>query len=497
MYTNINILDPNNSYSYVVEYVKNGGNIDSKEVPYSSSYNDNEVVFKSEGNVKRCVNYWREVEGEYTNEYLPKIIKTSNILLYFPRFSVDTYFHNIRYALTVNTWVNGKSVVLGTYVLNRLDAVASPKIKYFSNEEYNEYVSVRVVDPYELIYSDDWKEWRKEVCGERVDEEDNQLNNTGSQIYCSLFPIYHNGSEWIGVDSCTGGQNSINISEKDEDYLGLHIKTNVNNSLQSQERPAVICNLDFNQLYSKDLKLYMKETYGINDFKLKYGLVIGNDEDLYLSLESGELGSDVVEYKFTKDDILSQGNFTSWVGYVEGMNVVCSIDVLNEDGESVLYMLSNVLPFTPEMYRFFVKGDFVMNKRVINNINLDLVDMKVYNINTVNKIEQKIINVDNVKDSKSNIIQPIFFRSTEAQEIKIHNAVSETIAINLDVFKSKVSTFVLKVGEAEFKEIGRVSSGVLFRVVGSSLPKEPIQGTYYVLNEEGDMVTSGKYMYVK
>lgn len=103
--------------------------------------------------------------------------------------------------------------------------------------------------------------------------------------------------------------------------------------------------------------------------------------------------------------------------------------------------------------------------------------------------------MDRPDNSKANIIMPVFFKARDTQNVIIHPAVTEVIALNLDMFKSKVSTFILQVEGQPFTEIGRSDSGVLFRVVGNMLPNALTEGTYYILNENGDMVTSGHYTY--
>ena len=78
--------------------------------------------------------------------------------------------------------------------------------------------------------------------------------------------------------------------------------------------------------------------------------------------------------------------------------------------------------------------------------------MNVYNINAVNKIEQKIVQLNHHNDSKSNILQPVFFRAIETRDIIIHPAVTETISLNLDTYKSKVDTFKIRIEEIDFIE---------------------------------------------
>jgi hypothetical protein len=127
--------------------------------------------------------------------------------------------------------------------------------------------------------------------------------------------------------------------------------------------------------------------------------------------------------------------------------------------------------------------------------------MKLYNINAVNKIENNVININRPEDTKSGLIQPMFYRSVESININIHPKVIENICINLDIYKSKVDTFILKIEDSIFPEIGRTQAGVLFKIKNPTIikneqGKEKLSGVYYILNQDNELVTSGKYNYI-
>jgi hypothetical protein len=73
--------------------------------------------------------------------------------------------------------------------------------------------------------------------------------------------------------------------------------------------------------------------------------------------------------------------------------------------------------------------------------------------------------------------------------------VTENICINLDAYKSSVDRFYIKIEGTSYSEVGRTESGVIFKVQGSLLPGTVTSGTYYILNEDADLVTTGKYKY--
>lgn len=278
--------------------------------------------------------------------------------------------------------------------------------------------------------------------------------------------------------------------------------------LISRDKPSFDCQISFNEIYNGNLKEYLEETYNIKTGCLKFELVIGNDTDIY-----GICSSDLIEiddnttlvYSFDKGYIYqANDNFKNWVGYKEGIYVVASVDIINDDKESIISLLSNRLPLTQNIYSYFINKEFTyFAKRgqfniqsILHSINIDKLDMKLYNINAVNKIINNIVYTQKNDDVKNNIIQPVFFRVAESSEITIHPEVIENICINLDRYKSQVDRFILKVEGVNFHEIGRNSAGSIFKIVGNSLPKNNNSGLYYILSQDEELITSGKYNYV-
>jgi hypothetical protein len=201
-------------------------------------------------------------------------------------------------------------------------------------------------------------------------------------------------------------------------------------------------------------------------------------------------------YKFDKDEI-NKYNFDNGVGWKSGIYIKGSVNIMNEDNEPVIYLLSNEIPFTEDILKYFIKSDFVDDKgKIINNVKLKNVDMNLININVVNKTENEIIKVDNIKDNQNNIYQTIFYRSTDLSDIIIKPVINENICINLDMYKHLVKSFILQIEGIKFTEIGRNKSGIIFKVIGSKLPKKNNTGQYYILNQDSDCITSGKYTYI-
>ena len=179
-----------------------------------------------------------------------------------------------------------------------------------------------------------------------------------------------------------------------------------------------------------------------------------------------------------------------WPHFEEGWVMQASMTATLEDDE--MYILSNEVPITQEVFKYFVgwtKEELEKREKIQ--------DMEIKNYTLVNKIVNEVIQLERPDKSKSNIIQPVFFRVNDAELLTIHPAVTENICVNLDDYKSKVDTFSLQIENCRFSQIGVNQYGIIFKVVGTTLPQETPEGTYYILNEDYELVTKGKYKYVK
>lgn len=99
---------------------------------------------------------------------------------------------------------------------------------------------------------------------------------------------------------------------------------------------------------------------------------------------------------------------------------------------------------------------------------------------------------EKINSSNNAIIMPVFFRSRDLGNTEIHNEVTENICINLDAYKNKVQYFIIRIGNYSSQEIGRNNSGVIFQIIGPKIGNKE-KGLYYILNEKGEVVTTGNY----
>lgn len=484
MYTNINIINDNDQFTYILKYDETSYSYNWK---HTNKEFQNEVYIRknSDGQILRKNNtYYEKVNCKFSGELMCGV---SEVVLYIPNFSVDTYESDISYVLKLDTYIHDKIVNIASLKFNRLDTIACDKVYKFGDQQYYECIKFDIPNIRQLLYSDDFRDFRINVCG----EDERQYNDTGAILYASLYPVKSNNTIEL-LDNYVGGQNSINISSLKNDYINLHIYHNLDSPLRKNEEPSIFTELNFNEFYEGNLTEYLRETYNISKFKIKCGLVIGNEDDLYVNLESyGDENN--YNFNFTKTEI-TQHNFDNWSGWKEGINIICSLDILDENDESLLYLISNQIPLTQELFKYFVGGYFKNGKTSINNINLDLVNMNIYDINTYNKVENNIIKINNPEGTSKNIIQPIFYRSQSSSDIiNIYPEVTQNIELNIPNIKQAT----LQIENVKFNNIGINNGNMVFKIIGKLLPQKINEGTYFILDDNGVMVYSGKYKYIR
>lgn len=477
---NINILSNGHKFPYMLQYIKGDDN-DVMDIKYEIF--DKFVYFDTE--LKRNLNTWNKYKSQITRDLN---ITSSIIRLYFPEFSVDTYQPNSNYVLDVYTYIGSTKIALCSVLINKIDALAVPGVKKWNGLNYYEYIDVRIPDPYELIYNDLYKEFREIIkFGEDV-------NTDVSMLYASLH-VVEPGEDWLIDNEYGGAQSVLDITKDISDYLFYNVKW-----MDDENGVSIKGEIIFNKVYDGDLSEYLEETYKLNynDFKLTY--MLSTDQ----TLSWYEYITDLSEtsYIFNKSDItefnksaygpVSENLFGSWDMYKDGESFVSTVIIsCLVEGEWVekLILKSNKIPITQDKFSKIMIPDN-SNYNIIKELYNE--DMNIYVTNT---IQQSSIKYDIPDNPKSNIIMPVFYKVRDLGSIVIHPEVNENICINLDAYKSKVESFILQIEGVKFNEIGTTTSGTIFKVVGPSLPANIVEGTYYILSQDGDLVTTGKYKY--
>lgn len=472
-YTNLNIKYNATFFKYIIEQQNN---VIKEKDNLKYSVLENGIYFKNTDlqNMSNDTNYFFFNEETKKDMYVPDFYEKSVFNIYFPRFSVDTYQRNVKYVLTLNIWISNTPVYLCSVLLDRNNAIANNCVKKFFDDNYYEHIQIQTVNPKELMYSDNWKKFRKYICGEQEDIFGLQKNDSEININATLTPIKYINDTWIKIDNFDSCQSVLNCAKNNDFAINL----NFNNELG---QPKFVCNISFNDFYNGNLIEYMLETYQIDlsdNYIMKYCFMIGDKDNPY-KFET-ETFDTPVSYATFDADVL----FDSWDDYLDGLyaNVVL---IFQKDGVDVLVFNSNKIFLTQEIFKYLLPHP-------IRHINLENIDMEIKNYNVVNVIENNIVSVERPMDYKSNIIKPVFFKVQNADSIKLHKGVTENICINLDAYKNKVDAFILKIGDMNFLEIGRINTGIIFKVI--NVQSEEGAGIYNILDNNGELVTTGNYV---
>ena len=480
----INIQGNDQTFRYLVEYLNSSDISDGADVKWNA---DGNIVYLLEGDTQHYKSYneWYCTDlDSMNNTYIPEKTDVSTVRIYLPRHSVDTYARNIKYALTAHTYINGYKINLGSLIFRRIDTLACNNIILRGNDQYYEYIDMDIISPYDIMYSDNWLNFRKNVCDEPVG-----INNTGALLTLSLYVIEEYEDKYIIKDNWIGGYTSFNICNESTEFMQLSLS-------ESLSPLGWRFDLTINQEYNWLLD-YLNETYGINvsHNDINYEIVLKAKDAIIAGpcmIYSGL--SQLMSWDYIKNYNITERTgfydvFKSWNTFEEGWFIVGSINI-TQIGEEILSVVSNQIPLTQEIFKYFVDSNRTLEKLI------DISDMEIINYNVVNKIENTVVQLERPNSSKSNIIQPVFFKVKDTEKLTLHPAVTENICINLDDYKSKTKSFKLQIEGCIFNQIGVNQYGVLFKVVGPKLPNKITSGTYYVLNEDEVLVTSGKYKYV-
>lgn len=468
---NINLKYDDREFIYLIEYKDN--DIDSYNFEYKAV--GNAIIFNN-GQLKSDLNKWKlkDESGSWKNLKL----KSSKINIYFPDYSIETYKNGGKYVIDINTYIADTYISLGSFLINRMDSVAPSKTTKYLDQEYHEMVELEIPSPYDLTYSNSASLFRSALKG----EED--YNDDCTNLIVTINPVNKIGEEYVVKNECSGGQNSVLISHNKSDYL--HTELSYNNK-------QLNLTINYNKVYN-NLSNYLRDTY-------KWGsksIYIKNDLRI-ISASEGITERQYINATLSGNYIIDIKNhpiyvyLNDWRKYKDGMSFVCFTHVFvggTDEENHRLCIGSNTIPITPELF----------SKLLIDNIDIpeaikkEIDDtMKIEILNTIDydkSVQKHVCNY-----TKSNRIIPIFYKVKDLGNLVIHPEVTENICINLDAYKSKVSSFILQIEGIKFSEFGVTNTGTIFKVIGERLPRVNSTGTYYILNQDHELVVSGKYKY--
>lgn len=471
--TNINITTTDKVFKYLADYIENSELYSSTNWKYITDiydeYNVLQLTNNSYINLYRKLNTWEVLQSNRT-KYLPEYIKTSTIKLRIPRYSVEVY-SKVYYSLSVYFLNRDRKICLGNYLINQLDFIGD-----HLNNDYYESISVVIPDIKSILYDDDWKEFRNFFFNNYIstkyttDKKSIIIDNL--DLIVELYPLQLSENNYIELTNYSGGYNSFNLDVSHE----LNLKV-------SLDRHILSLNMYLGDNQLDNFEEYIKNKYKSENVKISYEIVLKDTNSIYKYITS--TSENTGNYQI---DLLKEFAIKDWNDYLDGLIILCCVNIYY--GDNTITMFSNEIPVTKEVYKYLINND------IPTNINLNRVNMNNYRIDVVNKVEKKIIEVEGISDSKSNIVKPIFIRTYDTSNIKIHPSVTENICVNLDLYKASVEVFYIKIEDVEFSEIARTSNGVIFKVIGNKLANEVTSGTYYILNENHELVTTGNYVYI-
>lgn len=496
--TNINIIGESDSYNYLIDYDRVINDFD-KEINYHILNNSAYGIIQDKPNMYlndycncyRLNNEW--ILNKNTKNFNTQS-DTSKITLLIPLSNVGKFVDNVKYSFNIWVYIGNYQVNLGSYIIDATDFIALPGCVRKLGNSYYEGVTFDIIDPVKLLYSDVYKDFREDIC-----KEPQQNSFTNTSLNFSLHPVEYCDGVFIKINGYSGGQNSINLLDSNDNYLRLNLQTN-HKSAPSDEYsklPLFECSLQYNEYYD-NIQEYLKEVYNIKDedIKMDCTLALRDSNNIYNSVllenkEESWCGNVLISNE------LNNINWFWWDEYHKGnknseliIQAVVRFYIDNEE-DTLLYLKSNEIPVTQNLFSYFINND----QQTWIDIKNENIDMNIYNINAVDKIEYKVYKLNNPTDAKSNIIQPVFFKVYDLPSIIVHPNVTENICLNLDQYKSKVKSFTILLENIQFGEIGRNTSGVIFKITGKKLPQNNLNGIYYIINQDEEVVTSGKYTY--
>lgn len=390
----INIFGPTYKYKYLIEYNKSIVKTDADDIHWCKDGNEIRL-FTDDVKYYRKYNDWYKRETIYANfdnKYVPNSAHITNIKFYIPNFAPHLHLNGIKYMLSFNTWINGVRIDLGSYFFRPTDsfAIKDGTIKQ-GNTEYFEYVSLNILDPYYLMYSDDWAEFRNKVC-----LEPKNINSTPSSLYATLYVVNEYENRFIQNPDFIGSCTNFIVADYDDSLrVGLNVI----------QEPKLGFRFDVNMNPEYDwLLTYFKETYNldITANEITFDLIIRKENSVIAgpSVKCTLSSANSTNGRYFQDVYWDSSGlesfklfFSSWNDFEDGWYFVGTMTITNllkEDGEvyeeyDAQIFLTNDVIITQEIYSMFSDGGS-------EKINMDNLIVPRYNI--VNKLKHEITSVN-------------------------------------------------------------------------------------------------------
>ena len=310
----------------------------------------------------------------------------------------------------------------------------------------------------------------------------------------------------------------FNDEEVYEKYYGVPCAISTFNINDETEETLINKYLKLNGLTLEDYEYYDPNDEDRIDYKETDDEYFGEElweikkTGFYIEMSTDKNFKDIFfTYKVNIDDINSLiDNFTfPLYGIFSDWNDVPSIIVYRItfiDKVACNKIQSNPIIITDEWYKFLVNNELKhklhlnkVYKYVNNNMLVGNYNDATQPILFIDKINCSIVKNDTEsegleivkKNAPKVIYKPIFYRTTELQNITIRSGVTQNIGINLDEYMTKVETFKLIIDQNEYIEYGRNNIFVIFKINANKISNT--SGKYIITDENNEYISDGNY----
>lgn len=428
-------------------------------------------------------------------------LRTCRIRILLPDLNPSIFDKTVYYYISATTHIGGRHLTLNSAVVSAQDFIASDSIKNINGYTYSNYYEFDVIDPFDIYFDNQFAHFRNKYF-----YTDNDFNDSTAVVTVNIS-VLDKTSDKMYMNSITFGSGSSILITDNYSHIDLHAK--LHDEIDTRGYLSFTSRLEYNRDIYSNIKDYFRRNYNFEVDSITKEISILDNDNLYrmfrydnnvMSEYMGVEGVDVpLSFAYESPDwhnnainVFHQRPFDGWDEYIDGMYAQCVYKIYSH-GDVKLMLKSNRLYITQDIYRFMIQG---ARKIYLNNI-----DMNIDQIKIINHIENKIMTMERPDDFKSNIVRPVFYKSYNNDTINIYRDVTQTLAIDLSRYINSVNMFTLMISGVKYNEIARQANQVIFKIQGNisidMQDGDKINETiYYILDEHGEMVTTGKVTFI-
>lgn len=165
-------------------------------------------------------------------------------------------------------------------------------------------------------------------------------------------------------------------------------------------------------------------------------------------------------------------------------------------------IISNQFVITKEWFKYMINDygkprvEFTGEQQKLNKIS----EMDLSKFNFIDKVNCVIKRESsengfieyNAKSTPRVIYKPIFFKTSELQNLQLKYGFVQNVGINLSEYMTKVECFNLVIGDKiNLEEYARNDVYVIFKIDSNYITN--LTGQYHITNQDGEYISSGKY----